>query len=87
MNTNHMMCEQINVGEGMICVMASQIANVGESIIGAALQEREGFRWVSEVSFEFCDSLFTYIYIYLLIHVSPSLLSSTTMLPTLSTYH
>lgn len=38
---------EINVGEGMICVMASQIANVGESIIGAALQEREGFRWLN----------------------------------------
>lgn len=38
---------EINVGEGMICVMASQIANVGESIIGAALQEKEGFRWLN----------------------------------------
>lgn len=83
-----MMCEQINVGEGMICVMASQIANVGESIIGAALQEKEGFRWVSEVSFEFCGVLlFTGYCCSLLIHVSPSLLSSTTMSPTLSTYH
>lgn len=37
---------QINGPEAVICVIASQIANVGESIIGAALQDKEGFRWV-----------------------------------------
>ena len=39
---------QINAPEAVICVIASQIANVGESIIGAALQEKEGFQWVSQ---------------------------------------
>jgi uncharacterized membrane protein len=29
-------------------VIASQIANVGESIIGAAFQDKEGFQWVSK---------------------------------------
>ncbi|KAJ6728299.1 TRANSMEMBRANE PROTEIN 19 [Salix koriyanagi] len=36
---------EINAPEAVICVIASQIANVGESIIGAALQEKEGFQW------------------------------------------
>lgn len=40
------LCEQINAPEVIICVVASQIANFGESIIGAALQDKEGFRWV-----------------------------------------
>ncbi|KAL0320586.1 UNVERIFIED_CONTAM: protein VTE6, chloroplastic [Sesamum radiatum] len=35
----------INAPEAVICVIASQIANLAESIIGAALQEKEGFRW------------------------------------------
>jgi uncharacterized membrane protein len=39
---------QINAPEAVICVIASQIANVGESIIGAAFQEKEGFQWVSK---------------------------------------
>ncbi|PRQ30894.1 hypothetical protein RchiOBHm_Chr5g0029561 [Rosa chinensis] len=38
---------QINGPEAIICVIASQIANVGESIIGAALQDKEGFRWLN----------------------------------------
>ncbi|RDY13305.1 Protein VTE6, chloroplastic, partial [Mucuna pruriens] len=33
--------------EAIICVLAAQIANVGESIIGAALQEKEGFKWLN----------------------------------------
>ncbi|KAK4398287.1 protein VTE6, chloroplastic [Sesamum angolense] len=38
---------QIYVSEVIICVVASQIANLGESIIGAALQEKEGFQWLN----------------------------------------
>ncbi|XP_057460713.1 protein VTE6, chloroplastic isoform X1 [Actinidia eriantha] len=38
---------EINVPEAVICVVASQIANLGESVIGAALQEKEGFRWLN----------------------------------------
>ncbi|KAE8124649.1 hypothetical protein FH972_019514 [Carpinus fangiana] len=37
---------EISAAKAIICVIASQIANVGESIIGAALQEKEGFRWL-----------------------------------------
>lgn len=37
---------QIKVPEALICVVASQIANLGESVIGASLQDKEGFRWV-----------------------------------------
>ncbi|XP_044507093.1 protein VTE6, chloroplastic-like isoform X2 [Mangifera indica] len=37
---------QINAPEAVICVIASQIANLGESIIGAALQDKEGFQWI-----------------------------------------
>jgi len=37
---------QIDVSQGAICVIASQIANFGESLIGAALQDKEGFQWV-----------------------------------------
>ncbi|KAL1563786.1 Protein vte6, chloroplastic [Salvia divinorum] len=38
---------EINVTECIICVIASQIANVGESVIGASLQEKEGFKWLN----------------------------------------
>ncbi|CAA2988767.1 VTE6, chloroplastic [Olea europaea subsp. europaea] len=38
---------EINGLEAIICVVASQIANLGESIIGAALQEKEGFQWLN----------------------------------------
>ncbi|KAK1353939.1 Protein VTE6, chloroplastic [Heracleum sosnowskyi] len=38
---------EINVPEAVICVLASQIANLGESFIGAALQEKEGFQWLN----------------------------------------
>lgn len=38
--------KQIDTYEAVICVIASQIANLGESIIGAALQEKKGFQWV-----------------------------------------
>ncbi|KAL5738315.1 hypothetical protein ACOSP7_031076 [Xanthoceras sorbifolium] len=38
---------KIDAPEAIICVIASQIANLGESIIGAALQEKEGFRWLN----------------------------------------
>ncbi|GAV60686.1 DUF92 domain-containing protein, partial [Cephalotus follicularis] len=38
---------KISVPEAVICVIASQIANLGESIIGAAFQEKEGFRWLN----------------------------------------
>ncbi|XP_031092257.1 protein VTE6, chloroplastic-like [Ipomoea triloba] len=38
---------QINIPEVAICVLASQIANVGESLIGAALQEKQGFQWLN----------------------------------------
>ncbi|CAI0441040.1 unnamed protein product [Linum tenue] len=37
---------QINGAEALICVVASQIANFGESIIGAVFQEKEGYQWV-----------------------------------------
>jgi len=37
---------QINANEAIICVLASQIANFGESVIGASLQEKAGFQWV-----------------------------------------
>nr|GMD84172.1 protein VTE6, chloroplastic [Ipomoea batatas] len=38
---------QINRPEAAICVVASQIANLGESLIGATVQEKEGFRWLN----------------------------------------
>lgn len=42
---------QIDVRAAIICVIASQIANFGESLIGASLQEKEGFLWVSLVKY------------------------------------
>ncbi|ERN09345.1 hypothetical protein AMTR_s00162p00036870 [Amborella trichopoda] len=42
---------KIHVAEVVICVIASQVANFGESLIGAALQEKEGFKW-SALSFD-----------------------------------
>lgn len=38
---------EISLSEAIICVVAAQIANFGESIIGAAFQEKEGFRWLN----------------------------------------
>ncbi|XP_051134730.1 protein VTE6, chloroplastic-like [Andrographis paniculata] len=38
---------EISGPEACICVIASQIANFGESIIGASFQDREGFRWLN----------------------------------------
>ncbi|XP_010916355.1 protein VTE6, chloroplastic [Elaeis guineensis] len=38
---------EIDVPQAAICVLASQIANFGESLIGAALQDKEGFRWLN----------------------------------------
>jgi uncharacterized protein (TIGR00297 family) len=37
---------QITPPEAAVCVLASQIANLGESIIGASFQDKEGFKWV-----------------------------------------
>ncbi|KAI9085972.1 hypothetical protein K1719_032049 [Acacia pycnantha] len=38
---------KINTYEAAICVLASQIANLGESFIGAALQGKKGFQWLT----------------------------------------
>lgn len=38
---------EIDVPEAAICIIASQIANFGESLIGAAFQDKEGFRWLN----------------------------------------
>ncbi|PHU12737.1 hypothetical protein BC332_19667 [Capsicum chinense] len=38
---------QISIPGAAICVIAAQIANFGESLIGASLQEKEGFRWLN----------------------------------------
>ncbi|KAG9448150.1 hypothetical protein H6P81_014278 [Aristolochia fimbriata] len=38
---------QVSAPEAVLCVLASQIANLGESILGASLQEKEGFRWLN----------------------------------------
>ncbi|XP_076904794.1 protein VTE6, chloroplastic-like [Bidens hawaiensis] len=38
---------EIKMAEAVICVLASQIANVGESVIGAVLQDKEGFKWLN----------------------------------------
>ncbi|XP_054811295.1 protein VTE6, chloroplastic-like isoform X2 [Prosopis cineraria] len=38
---------KINTREAVICVLASQIANLGESFIGAVFQGKKGFQWVA----------------------------------------
>ncbi|CAH2067830.1 unnamed protein product, partial [Thlaspi arvense] len=38
---------QITPPEAAVCVLASQIANLGESIIGASFQDKEGFEWLN----------------------------------------
>lgn len=38
---------KIDVPQAVICVLASQIANFGESLIGAVLQEKQGFEWLN----------------------------------------
>lgn len=42
--------KQVSTLEAFICVLAAQIANFGESLIGAALQDKEGFGWVGFIS-------------------------------------
>ncbi|XP_020098236.1 protein VTE6, chloroplastic [Ananas comosus] len=38
---------EVDVLQAAICVLASQIANFGESLIGAALQEKDGYKWLN----------------------------------------
>ncbi|XP_020581499.1 protein VTE6, chloroplastic [Phalaenopsis equestris] len=38
---------EVNTPQAAICVLASQVANFGESFIGATLQERDGFQWLN----------------------------------------
>ncbi|KAL3508800.1 hypothetical protein ACH5RR_028201 [Cinchona calisaya] len=38
---------EIHLSEAIICVVASQIANLGESFIGAEFQGKEGFKWLN----------------------------------------
>ncbi|KAL9251667.1 VTE6, chloroplastic-like protein [Drosera capensis] len=38
---------QIHATEAVLCVIASQLANLGESVIGASLQDKDGFRWLN----------------------------------------
>ncbi|XP_051225829.1 protein VTE6, chloroplastic [Lolium perenne] len=38
---------QVNVPQVVLCVLASQIANFGESLIGATLQDKDGFEWMN----------------------------------------
>ncbi|XP_074290142.1 protein VTE6, chloroplastic-like isoform X1 [Silene latifolia] len=38
---------QINTAQATVCVLASQIANFGESVIGASFQEKDGFQWLN----------------------------------------
>ncbi|XP_078431230.1 integral membrane protein (Protein of unknown function DUF92, transmembrane) [Wolffia australiana] len=33
--------------ESIICIAASQLANIGESVIGASLQDKDGFQWLN----------------------------------------
>lgn len=39
-------------------MLASQIANVGESVIGAVLQDKKGYEWVSKKTCLFIYFLF-----------------------------
>ncbi|KAL6845085.1 hypothetical protein ACP4OV_024580 [Aristida adscensionis] len=38
---------QVDVSQILVCVLASQIANYGESFVGATLQDKEGFEWLN----------------------------------------
>ncbi|RLN24386.1 putative conserved membrane protein-like [Panicum miliaceum] len=38
---------QVGVSQVAVCLVASQIANYGESYIGATLQDKEGFEWLN----------------------------------------
>ncbi|KAF8696300.1 hypothetical protein HU200_037206 [Digitaria exilis] len=38
---------QVNVSQVAVCLLASQIANYGESYIGATMQDKEGFEWLN----------------------------------------
>ncbi|GAA0186871.1 hypothetical protein LIER_34159 [Lithospermum erythrorhizon] len=49
--------KQVNVAEAIVCVVASQIANFCESVIGAELQEKKGFQWVSDFVIAYVGSI------------------------------
>ncbi|KAL5081425.1 hypothetical protein RYX36_009846 [Vicia faba] len=38
---------EIGLHEVVICLLASQLANLGESLIGALLQDKKGFEWLN----------------------------------------
>ncbi|KAJ8458623.1 hypothetical protein OPV22_031549 [Ensete ventricosum] len=38
---------EVDLSQAAICVLASQIANFGESLIGATLQEKNSFQWLN----------------------------------------
>ncbi|KAK6934125.1 Protein of unknown function DUF92, TMEM19 [Dillenia turbinata] len=38
---------QIDAPEAAICIVASQIANFGESVLGASFQDKEGYHWLN----------------------------------------
>ncbi|CAO1945104.1 unnamed protein product [Urochloa humidicola] len=38
---------QVDVSQVAVCLLASQVANYGESYIGATLQDKEGFEWLN----------------------------------------
>ncbi|XP_042413722.1 protein VTE6, chloroplastic-like [Zingiber officinale] len=38
---------QVDLPQASICVLASQIANFGESLIGATLQDKDSFQWLN----------------------------------------
>ncbi|KAG9149130.1 hypothetical protein Leryth_010726 [Lithospermum erythrorhizon] len=49
--------KQVNVAEAIVCVVASQIANFCESVIGAELQEKKGFQWVGDFVIAYVGSI------------------------------
>ncbi|XP_028098825.1 uncharacterized protein LOC114298455 [Camellia sinensis] len=45
------------------CILtASQVANLGESVIGVSLQEKEGFRWGHAVTLFKLDKIYQLVY-------------------------
>ena len=55
---------QVDRRGALLCLVASQVANYGESLLGATLQGRPGFEWVSRcVADGRTDSFRTYPFV------------------------
>lgn len=52
-----LVCGEVSLAGAGVCVVASQIANYGESYIGATLQDKPGYEWLNNDVVNVCNIL------------------------------